>query len=227
MPMPVLTKAEVRSMVLEALNLSKGVAYGTFDNSPLYKTEFIDDCIFQADIDVCKCIAAAPGHSRREEYGVDLSSISTPGVRVLLTDTREHFGEPVSFYITRNDDVVVVGKTAPATKITEWFIDIPGHGGNDCVDGYYDCTDNILIFTGKSIVVRVLRIAAHTPSDTNLFSPFENKITVFRIAMSLLLQKDPARKQDAVDFRTDADKDLAMIMGTDIAPTVEKYHGAR
>ena len=227
MPMPILTALEVKTMVMEGLNLSKGVTYGTFDNSPLYKDDYIDDCIMQADIEVCKCIAVAPGHPRRGEYGLDLAAISTPGVRVLISGTNHHFGEPVSFYITRNDDVVVVGKPAPAQKISEWFIDIPGHGGNDCVDGYYDYTDNHLIFTGKSILVRVLQVAPHTVADTNLYAPFENKLTVYNIAMSLLMMKDPTRKDDASMYRGEADKELAMIMGSDIAPTVQKYGQAR
>lgn len=229
MPMPVLSTSEVRSMVLEGLNLSKNAAYGTFDNSPLYKIEFINDCIFQADIEVCKCIARAAGHPRRDEYGLDLPVINTPGVRVLISNSNHHFGEPVSFYITRNDDVVVVGKPAPAQKITEWSLDIAGYGGNDCVDGYYDYTDNHLIFTGKSILVRVLNVNPHvvSPPDASLYAPFENKITVYNIAMSLLLKKDPVRKADAVEFRTDADKELAMIMGSDISASVERYGQVR
>lgn len=229
MPMPVLTTAEVRSLVLEGLNLSKGVAYGTFDNSPLYKIEFINDCIFQADIEVCKCIARAPGHPRRDEYGLDLPTISTPGVRVLISGSNHHFGEPVSFYITRNDDVVVVGKPAPAQKISNWLLDVAGHGGNDCVDGYYDYTDNHLIFTGKSILVRVLSVNPHvvSPPDASLYSPFENKITVYKIAMAELLKKDPTRAGDAAQFRDDADKELMMIMGGDITASVERYGQSR
>jgi len=228
MPQPVLTTAEVKAMVMEQLNVSK-VAYGTFDGSPLWKDDFIDDCIFQGDIDVVKCISRAPGHPRRDEYGLDLSVINTPGVRVLLSGSNHHFGEPVSVYITRNDDLVVEGKTAPAQKITEWLLDKASYGGDDCVDGYYSCKDSHFIFSGKTALVRVLQVAPHTLSDTGLYAPFENKITVYRLAMAELLKKDPGRKQDAADFRTDADKDLAMIMGVDakMTPSIEAYNQSR
>ena len=229
MPQPTLTKAEVRSMVLEGLNLSKGVAYGTFDNSPLFKTEFIDDHIFQADIEVVKAISRSPGHPRRNEYALTLSTISTPGVRVPLRDTHHHLGEVISVDITRNDAKVVVGKTAPAAKITEWLVDKASYGGDDCVDGYYDITDNDLIFTGASAVVRALNIAPHTGADTNLFAPFEYKITVYRLTMAELLKKDPGMQAMASEFLNAGYNDLLAIVGGDakLIPSITGYQQSR
>ncbi len=229
MPQPVLTKAEVRSMVLEGLNLSKGVAYGTFDNSPLFKTEFIDDQIFQADIEVVKAITRSPGHPRRNEYALTFSTISTPGVRVPLRDTHHHLGEVISVDITRNDAKVVVGKLAPAWKITEWLIDKASYGGDDCVDGYYDIANNDFIFTGTSASVRALNIAPHTGADTNLYAPFEYKITVYRLAMGELLKKDPGMQQLASEFLSSGYNDLLAIVGGDanLVPTISAYQQTR
>lgn len=227
MPQPVLTKAEVRSMVLEGLNLSKGVAYGTFDNSPLYKTEFIDDAIFQGDIKVVEAIMRSPGHPRRNEYALTLATISTPGVRVPLRDTHHHMGEAISVDITRNDAKVVVGSPAPANKITSWLLDKPSYGGDDCIDGYYDISDNDFIFTGLSAVVRVLNVSPHTPADTNLFAPFENKVTVYHYAMAQLLAKDPAMSEKAAEYANRAASELQAIVSGMIMPSGEAYQQAR
>ncbi len=229
MPQPVLTRAELRNMVYEGLNVSKGVAYGTHDGSPLFKTEFIDDHIFQADIEVVKAISRSPGHPRRNEYALTLSTISTPGVRVPLRDTHHHLGEVISVDITRNDAKVVVGKTAPAAKITEWLIDKASYGGDDCVDGYYDVTDNDFIFTGLSAVVRALNIAPHSGVDTNLYAPFEYKITVYRLALGELLRKDPGMSQLATEFLTAGYNDLLVIVGGDakLIPSITSYQQAR
>lgn len=229
MAMPVLTTASVRALVLEGVNLSKGVAYGTHDGSPLFKPEFIDDCIFQADLEVVKHICRAPGHPRRNEYSVALAPISTPGVRVSLRDTREHLGEVVAVDITRNDAQVVVGKPAPAVKITEWLLDKASYGGDDCVDGYYDTVDNDFIFTGQTATVRVLNVAAHvvSPPDTNLYSPHEYKLTVFHVAMREILKKDPAMSSKAAEYGVEAANDLAEILGKSIMPSVEMYQQTR
>lgn len=228
MPQPVLTRDEVENMVLEGLNISK-TTYGTHDGSPLFKIEFVQEILFQADIEVVKYIARTPGHPRRNEYAAALASIATPGVRVPLRDTHHHLGEVVSVDIVRNDDKVVVGKPAPAAKITEWLIDKASYGGDDCVDGYYDIVNDDFIFTGKTATVRVLNIAPHvlSPPDTNLYSPFEYKMTVYHVAMRELLKKDPAMASKAAEYGVEAANDLAEIMGKGIAPNVEEYQKAR
>lgn len=228
MPQPVLTRLEVENMVLEGLNVSKAT-YGTHDGSPLFKIEFIREIVFQADIEVVKAIARTPGHPRRNEYSAALATIATPGVRVPLRDTHQHFGEVVAVDITRNDDKVVTGKPAPAIKITEWLIDKASYGADDCVDGYYDIVDNDFIFTGKTAVVRVLNIIPHvlSPLDTNLFSPFEYKIVVFHVAMRELFRKDPAMADMAAQYGVDAANDLAEIVGKSIDPSVEGYQKSR
>lgn len=229
MPQPVLSKAEVRSMVLEGLNLSKGAAYGTFDNSPLFKTEFIDDQIFQSDIEVVKAITRSPGHPRRNEYALIFPTISTPGVRVPLRDTNHHLGEVISVDITRNDAKIVVGKLAPSWKITEWLVDKASYGGDDCVDGYYDVNDNDFIFTGASAVVRALNIAPHTSADVNLYAPFEYKLTVYRLAIGELLRKDPGMSALSTDFLNAGYNDLLAIVGGDskLVPAITSYQQAR
>jgi len=227
MAMPVLTRAEVEGMVLEALNISK-TTYGTHDGSPLFKIEFVRECIFQADLDVVKAITRSPGHPRRDEYSFSIA-VATPGVVVRLSDTNNHVGEVIYVNITRNDAKVVVGKTAPAQKITEWLIDKASYGGDDCVDGYYDVTDNNFIFTGLSASVRALNVAVHTLADTNLYAPFEYKETVFRLAMKELLKKDPEAKLQAAEYAGDAANDLMVIMGGDskMTPSVQQFHGSR
>lgn len=229
MAMPVLTTAAVRAMVLEGMNLSKGVAYGTHDGSPLFKPEFVDDNIFQADIEVVKAICRTPGHPRRNEYSVALSSIATPGVRVPLRNTHEHFGEVVAVDITRNDAQVVIGKPAPAVKISEWSLNKASFGGDDCVDGYYDTVDNDFIFTGQSATVRVLNIAAHvvSPPDANLFAPHEYKLAVYHVAMREICSKDPAMAANYEKYAGLADRDLSEIMGKTIQPSVEAYQQSR
>jgi hypothetical protein len=229
MAMPVLTRDEVEDMVMEALNVSK-VTYGTHDGSPLYKNENIREHIFQADLDVVKAITRSPGHPRRDEYSTGFS-IATPGVVVRLSDTNHHVGEVIYVSITRNDAKVVTGKTAPAQKITEWLIDKASYGGDDCVDGYYDVTDNNFIFTGLSAAVRALNVAPHilNPPDTNLYSPFEYKLTVFRLAMKELLKKDPEMATQYNQYAEDADKDMMVILGNDakMYPSVQDAHGRR
>lgn len=228
MAMPILSRAEVENMVLESLNISK-TTYGTHDGSPLYKPEFVREMIFQADLQVVKAICRTPGHPRRNEYSTALTAISTPGVRVPLRDTREHFGEVVAVDITRADARVVVGKPAPAVKITEWLLDKSSHGGDDCVDGYYDITDNDFIFTGTSAVVRALTVPVHvlTPPDTNLYSPFEYKITVYHGAMVELLGKDPAMKDEVSKYAAAWSAEIAEIVGKSIEPSVEGYQKVR
>jgi hypothetical protein len=229
MAMPVLTTADVRAMVLEGINLSKGAAYGTHDGSPLYKPEFVNDCIFQADIEVVKWICRTPGHPRRNEYSAALATITTPGVRVPLRDTHAHFGEVVAVDIVRNDAKVVVGKTAPAAKITEWLLDKASYGGDDCIDGYYDVVDNDFIYTGDDAIVRVLNIPAHvvSPPDANLFAPHEYKMAVFHVAMRELLRKDPGMSAKAAEYGVEAANDMSEIMGKSIMPSVEGYQQAR
>ncbi len=229
MAMPVLLFSDVEDMVFEALNVSK-TTYGTHDGSPLYKPENIRAMIFQADIEVVKAITRSPGHPRRDEYSVSFS-IATPGVVVRLSDTNHHVGAVTYVIITRNDAKVVVGKPAPAQKITEWLVDKASYGGDDCVDGYYDATDNKFIFTGLSASVRALNVAPHVlePPDTNLYSRFEYKWTVFRLAMKELIKKDPEMRTQYEQYATDADRDIGMIMGTDASmyPTVQDAHGRR
>lgn len=229
MAMPILTRSEVEAMVLEALNISK-TTYGTHDGSPLHKIQMVREMIFQADLDVVKAITRSPGHPRRDEYSIGFA-IATPGVVVRLSDTNHHVGEVIYVSITRNDAKVVTGKPAPAQKITEWLLDKASYGEDDCIDGYYDVTDNNFIFSGLSSSVRALNVAIHSvePPDANLYSPFEYKLTVFRLAMMELLKKDPEMASQAGEYAASAANDIAMIMGTDarMTPSVQDSHGRR
>lgn len=216
----------VKGVVLETLNLSKNVAYGSFDGSPLYKDEFINQVIFNADVSVLNAIMASPGHPRRQQYTL-FQTLTVEGIITQLSGAFANRGQ-LFVEIVRNDAVVVVGKPAPAAKIADWVNNKDDYGDSDCVDGYYNLDDGNLIFSGDLCNVLVLNTADHTPADTSLFAPPEYIPTIERMAVGELLMKDPAKRDMGADYLRAAAADIQLIMGgSTFVPPFEAYQQSR
>lgn len=215
--MPLLTTAEVLNLVFEQLNVAK-TTYGTFDGSPLYKLDGIKDTVMLGDIEVVKTIIRTPGHPRRPEFQFVTSAILTPGVNVPIRDTFEHAGELLRVMITRQDDVVVVGKTVPSSKISQWLLDKSSYGGDDIVDGYYDYTNDLLIFTGKSATLTLTNVGEHTTADVNLFSPSEYKMAIVHYACKELLRRDPAKTAEQALHESAWGQEMQLLTGFSVNP---------
>lgn len=226
--MGTLTLDEVRAIVYETLNLSKNVAYGTFDNSPLYKVEYIRDLIFDADDSVVSAICQTVGHPRRSEYTYQ-QGLGPEGVVFQLSTVNDAANRGVlNVDITRADLSIVPGIPAPAEKIGEWVRNKSSYGGSDCTDGYYNIQDGQFIFSGGGATLTLLNVADHTSADTNLFSPPEYKNTIVKMALGDLFGKDPAKRDLGARYYQEAMDDIKMIMANvDFVPAFTQHEQER
>lgn len=217
-----LTLAEVRSQVYEAINSSKGVAYGTYDSNPNYKTGSIDDAIIDADYRVSSIICNTVGHPHRPLFVNTSSSLTTPGEWTSLVECDSAI-EGVMIVVA---SVAKTGQAAPANKIQQWISNAAAHGGAAVIGGYYDVVGNQIFFSGTSLTYKYYKVPAFVA--TNLNSPVVYRPTVVRLALSFILAKDEAMMAAAQLYGQQAVMDLAAIgSGKIVVPEFEQAQQER
>lgn len=184
MPVTAIDFTTLKNKAMAMINVST-TAYGTYDLDPGFFEAFIDDAIYDADLEIRKAIVANPKHPQRTGYLT--TAVVTDGA--LLPAAPGDLG-PIEITTTagdvRTDRQVDIGDIEAWKKDTAHVL----YGSLDDIEGHFAIQGQRIRFIGQTCTVtlpgQLVRGSAHV-----ITSPIEYINTALALSVGSVLMKDP------------------------------------